>query len=67
MKRKITAEIDLPDGVLCTFTGKIFNASKSGVSLKRKIDLPRVKLEIKENKVLLTAEKGNKNSKFWCL
>lgn len=61
MKRKITEEAAIPEGVLCTFDGNILNVSKSGVSLKRKIDLPSVRSEIKENKIILTAEKGNKN------
>ncbi len=61
MKNKMQEEIEIPSGVSCTFDGKVFSASKGSVSLKRIIDLPSISFEIKGNKIVLSAKKGNKN------
>jgi large subunit ribosomal protein L6 len=61
MKQKIQEEIEIPSGVSCTYDGKNFVASKGSVSLSRVIDTPSVNIEIKGNKIILFAERGNKN------
>lgn len=61
MKTKMQEEFEIPEGISCQFDGKTFVTSKGSVSLNRKIDLPSIILEIKGNKIIFSAEKGNKN------
>ena len=53
--------MEIPAGISCTFSGKTFTASKGSLNLERIINIPSVKVEIRGNKIILTAEKGNKN------
>jgi len=61
MKTKMTEKIEIPSGVSCVYHDKTFTCSKSGVSLSRRIEIPRASLLIKGNEVILDSEKGNKN------
>src|SRR3989344_9131338 len=60
MKQKIQEEIEIPSEISCNFNGKIFEASKSNISLVKEMDVPSIKIEIKGNKIILSTEKGNK-------
>src|SRR3989344_1994600 len=60
MKQKMSEEISIPEGISCSFSGKTLSVSKGSVSLSRKIDLPSVKIEVRADKISLSAEKGNK-------
>jgi len=61
MKTKMTEKIEIPSGVSCTYQDNVFVCSKSGVSLSRRIEIPRANLTIKGNEISLDSEKGNKN------
>jgi len=61
MKKPMSEELQIPSGANVTYNGETFTVSKSGVELKRKIDLPRIKIEVKGDKILLSTDKGNKN------
>jgi large subunit ribosomal protein L6 len=61
MKKPMSEELQIPSGANVTYDGETFVVSKSGIELKRKIDLPSIKIEIKGDKILLSTDKGNKN------
>jgi large subunit ribosomal protein L6 len=60
MRKKLVQEIEIPQGISCTLDNRELVAKKGSDSLKKKFDLPSIKLEIKNNKVTISSEKGNK-------
>lgn len=60
MKTKITEQLEIPSGISCEISGKILKFKKDGAELSRKIDIPGLVASSKDNKVILTCEKGNK-------
>jgi len=61
MKQKISEQIEIPAGVTSEILGKTLKFKKDKVELTRKIDVPCLNVSIKDNKVILVCEKGNKN------
>jgi large subunit ribosomal protein L6 len=61
MKTKLSEKIHIPEGVSCVYHDKMFTCTKSGVSLSRRIEIPRVIMSIKGNEIIFDSEKGNKN------
>ena len=61
MKKPMSEELQIPSGAKVSYNGETFLVSKSGVELKRKIDVPSIKIEVKGDKILLSTDKGNKN------
>ena len=61
MKYKISEKIHIPDGVNCEFKDNVLTCKKGEIEIKRKIILPRVKIEIKDKEIIVEAEKANKN------
>jgi large subunit ribosomal protein L6 len=61
MKSKIAEKTEIPSGISCVYQNNIFTCTKSGVSLSRRIEIPRAKLSIKGNEIFFDSEKGNKN------
>lgn len=60
MKKKLEEKIAIPEGVSCTYGNKILKCKKSDIELERKIEIPGITLQIKDNDILLTCEEGNK-------
>jgi len=61
MKTKITEQIEIPQGISCEISGKILKFKKDGNELLKKIDVPGLNVSLKDNKITLECEKGNKN------
>lgn len=61
MKIKIQEMIEIPKEIDCRIAGKKLICSKGGIDSTREINIPEVEIKIESEKILLTAEKGNKN------
>ena len=60
MKHKIEEIIEIPPGLTCEFRNKNFTCKNNSNEVSRIIDVPRIEIIIRENKIILTAEKGSK-------
>jgi large subunit ribosomal protein L6 len=63
MKETITREIELKEGVTARMDGKVLKLKGPKGENGRSFVHPKVKLELKGNKIVLTAEKGTKKEK----
>jgi len=62
MRKNIEKKIEIPEGIKCSYKDFVLTCTKDSSSLQRKISIPGVEVKIEKNDILLTAEKGNKNS-----
>jgi len=60
MKQKIIQKVKIPEGITCTLSDNVLNCKKESNELERNINIPLVKIEIKDNEIIFEAIKGNK-------
>lgn len=63
MKQKITEIIELPNEISCRYEHSTIICKKGSIELKKKFNVPKISLQIKENKITLECKKGNKNDR----
>jgi large subunit ribosomal protein L6 len=56
MNKDLTREIEIPEGVEVSISGNEFTVRGSGKELKRSFDLGKIKAEVKDGKIVLTAK-----------
>jgi len=61
MRKKISQKLEIPEGIICEYSGNILKCKKDSQELFRKIDSPQVKVILDSGSVILECEKGNKN------
>jgi large subunit ribosomal protein L6 len=61
MKQKLSESLDIPESISCEFSDKVLKCRKDGTELSRLIDVPCLRVLIKDQKVFFECEKGNKN------
>ena len=62
MKNKIIKEIDIPEGINCGYSDYFLTCEKDSASTKRRIVIPEVEIQIKNNKLRFECKKGNKST-----
>ncbi|MEK6855210.1 MAG: 50S ribosomal protein L6 [Nanoarchaeota archaeon] len=62
MKNKIIKEIDIPEGINCEYSNYFLKCEKDSVFIKRKITIPEVEIQVKNNKLKFECKKGNKST-----
>jgi len=60
MKKQITESIAIPEGVSCEVLGNKITCKKAQVELSREIYSPKIKLSIKDSKIIVSCDKANK-------
>ncbi|MEM4259480.1 MAG: 50S ribosomal protein L6 [Candidatus Pacearchaeota archaeon] len=60
MKQKISEQLEIPNGISCEFSNNILKCKKDSSELTKKIDVPGMSLSIKDNKIFIECESGNK-------
>lgn len=63
MKKQITEELDIPEGIECSHKQGIFSCKKGTQELKRAILIPNVSISIKDKKIIFATLKGTKNER----
>lgn len=63
MKQLITESIEIPQGITCEYREKTIFCKKDSLTLSRKIDIPKISVEVKGNSIILKSEKANKNER----
>ncbi|PIN90835.1 50S ribosomal protein L6 [Candidatus Pacearchaeota archaeon CG10_big_fil_rev_8_21_14_0_10_34_76] len=63
MKNKIIEQIEIPEGIECSYESKIFTCKKGGDETSRLVDIPGSVLEIKDGKVTITCNKANRKER----
>ncbi len=64
MKKELyLASIDIPTGINCSFNGITLECSKNSVSLRRKIDDPKINVAIADGKITFSSSKPDKRSR----
>ncbi len=61
MKKAILEEVDIPQGVECSYEGKFLTCKKGNVELRREIAIPRIELFVKKDKIAFSSQRANKN------
>lgn len=61
MKHQISESIEIPEGIECQYENKILKCKKNSAELSRKIDLPKIKIEIKNNSISFSSKKAGRN------
>ena len=61
MKQKITEAIEIPEGISCKCENKAVVCKKNSLELKKTFNLPKISINVKDNKIILECKKGNKN------
>jgi large subunit ribosomal protein L6 len=60
MKKEIIESIDIPEGVSCEISGNKFSCNKGASNLSISIDIPKTTIQIKDQKVIFSCNKGGK-------
>jgi large subunit ribosomal protein L6 len=60
MRKKLSQEVAIPEGISCTLDNRLLTAKKGSDILQRKFNLPSITFAIKDNKVIISSNKGNK-------
>jgi len=63
MKQSIRESIEIPQGITCEYSEKTIFCKKDSLTLSRKIDIPKISLEIEGNSIILKSVKANKNER----
>lgn len=63
MKQLITESIEIPQGITCEYIEKTIFCKKDSLTLSRKIDIPKISVEVKGDSIILKSEKANKNER----
>ena len=62
MRKKISFELEIPEGVSCKYLEDVLECSKGENKVNRKIFIPKTELKIEESKVILFCEKANRKN-----
>ncbi|RZD30662.1 50S ribosomal protein L6 [Candidatus Parvarchaeota archaeon] len=62
MRKKISFEIEIPEGVSCEYLDDVLECSKGEAKVNRKIFIPKTELKIEESKIILFCEKANRKN-----
>ena len=62
MKKLISHELEIPEGITCTLNDKVLVCKKDQLEISRVLDIPQTEIKIQENKIKFTCKKGNKNT-----
>ncbi|MEK6892979.1 MAG: 50S ribosomal protein L6 [Nanoarchaeota archaeon] len=60
MKKEIIESADIPEGTTCRFSDSILFCKKDSLELSKKFKLPKVEIEVKGSKIILSSKKGSK-------
>jgi large subunit ribosomal protein L6 len=60
MKKKLSRTIELSDGMNVEYNNGVLKLSKSGKEISKKLNLNKVKLDIKENKIILSHDNATR-------
>jgi len=63
MKQKIIETIEIPKEVSCNYEYSILVCKKNSIELRKKFNLPKTSLYIKDDKIILECGKGNKKDR----
>ena len=63
MKQKIQENIEIPEGIECSYIDGILRCKNGDIALSKDISLREVSIEIKNNEIVFSAEKANKTTK----
>ena len=63
MRNLIQETLEIPEEVSCTYEHHILTCKKEDQHMSRRIQIPGVKVELKDKKIIFTAQKGNKKDK----
>src|SRR3989338_1567616 len=61
MRKHFEDSIEIPEGVSCDINGKILNCTNNENSLALQLPIPKIRALIKEGRITLSVQKGNKN------
>jgi len=61
MRKHFEDSIEIPEGVSCNINGKILNCTNNANSLALQLPIPKIRALIKEGRITLSVQKGNKN------
>jgi len=62
MKHKITEQIEIPEGITCSYADFIFVCKKDSKELSKTLHAPGIDIKIKDYQLTVSCEKGNKKS-----
>lgn len=63
MKSLIQETLEIPEEISCTYEHHMFTCKNENQHMVRKIQIPGVKVELKDKRIIFTAQKGNKKDK----
>ncbi len=63
MKNQIIEEIEIPSGINCEYKDGFFICKKDSMESKKKIAIPNISLDLKDNKIILSSIKANKKDR----
>lgn len=63
MKDNIKKEVEIPEGVTVTVTGKSLTVKGSQGENQRSFSYPKIDIDVENNKIILSAEKASKREK----
>ncbi len=61
MKKQIEETLVIPEGIECIYENKTLVCKKDSTELSRKINLPKIEIEIKKNSLSFSCKKASKN------
>ena len=60
MRKNISDQIEIPNGVSCVFEGRKLIAKKGADTVERYFNLPSINFLVQDNKIIISSKKGNK-------
>ncbi len=60
MKKEIIESMDIPEGITCAFSDSTLACKKDSSVLSKKFSIPKVKIEVKNSKIILSSKEGSK-------
>ncbi len=61
MRQKISEQLEIPAGITCEFANNMLKCKKDSVAVTRKVEVPCMTISIKDNRITVECESGNKN------
>ena len=60
---EITEKIAIPEGISCKYESRIFICKNNSAETSRRINLPSISIEIKDNEIIFNSKKSTKNER----
>lgn len=62
MRKEYALKIEIPEGVSCEFSDRVFKCAKDGQTNERKISIPGTEIHIEKNTIAFSCKKANKKN-----